>query len=501
MDYFYDGQIRRYVTQFMRIFIGFKYKTGGDTPEERQVPVMYGDLTRQVASIIKDNSENKMSTVPRVACYITGLEMDTDRLSDATFVSKVNIRERRYADADNDGLVEYQNTQGGNYTVERLMPTPFKLTMKADIWTSNTDQKLQLLEQILVLFNPSLEIQTTDNYIDWTSLSVINLNSTNFSSRTIPQGADSDIDICSLEFMMPIYISPPAKVKRLGVVKTIISNVFTEAGDIVNLEDLVYNRRKGSFEAITNRYRVLLFKANNGQPYDYELTLVNPDAAVLALGLDQRDYKNGEPVEWTTILDVQGGYTADSQVYFKQATGYDLVGTFAVNAVDPSIIVVTLDQDTVPQNLPVIPSTIPGIDPRGTIDAIIDPLKYNPITVYGSRANIPLGLRFLMLEDVNNSSNVGLSYNRQGDSSETLYDGPDAWKNSDGNDAIINANSIVEWNGAKWVSVWEPATGTTPTYIQNLKTGIKYRWDGEQWLKACEGEYAPGYWGFVLDPQ
>jgi hypothetical protein len=500
MDYFYDGQIRRYVTQFMRIFIGFKYKTGGDTPEERQVPVMYGDLTRQVASIIKDNSENKMSTVPRVACYITGLEMDTDRLSDATFVSKVNIRERRYTDVDNDGMVEYQNSQGGNYTVERLMPTPFKLTMKADIWTSNTDQKLQLLEQILVLFNPSLEIQTTDNYIDWTSLSVINLNSTNFSSRTIPQGADTDIDICSLEFMMPIYISPPAKVKRLGVVKSIISNVFTDSGDIVNLEDLIYNRRKGTFEAIANRYRVLLFKSNNGQPYDYDLTLVNAGAAVLALGLDQKDYQNGEPVEWATILDVQGGYTADSQAFFKQATGYDLVGTFAVNAVDPSILVVTLDQDTVPQNTS-IASTISGIAARGTIDAIIDPLKYNPITVYGSRANIPLGLRFLMLEDVNPSPNVGLSYNRQGDSSATLYDGPDAWKNSDGNDAVINANSIVEWNGAKWISVWEPATGTAPTYIQNLKTGIKYRWDGEQWLKAFEGEYAPGYWGFVLDPQ
>ena len=501
MDYFYDGQIRRYVTQFMRIFIGFKYKTGGDTPEERQVPVMYGDLTRQVASIIKDNSENKMSTVPRVACYITGLEMDTDRLSDATFVSKVNIRERRYTDTDNDGMVEYQNIQGGNYTVERLMPTPFKLTMKADIWTSNTDQKLQLLEQILVLFNPSLEIQTTDNYIDWTSLSVINLNSTNFSSRTIPQGADTDIDICSLEFMMPIYISPPAKVKRLGVVKSIIANVFTESGDIINLEQLIYNRSQGNVESITpNQFRVLLFKSNNGQPYDYDLTIVNPNAAVVAVGLDQKDYQNGEPVDWATILDVQGGYTAHSQTFFKQATGYDIVGTFAVNTVDPSIIVVTLDQDTVPQNTS-IASTISGIAARGTIDAIIDPLKYNPITVYGSRASIPLGLRFLMLDDVNPSPNVGLSYNRQGDSSSTAYDGPDAWKNSDGNDAVINANSIIEWNGSRWISVWEPTTGTTPTYIQNLKTGIKYRWDGEQWLKAFEGEYAPGYWGFVLDPQ
>jgi len=56
MDYFYDGQIRRYVTQFMRIFIGFQYKTGDG--ELRHVPVMYGDMTRQVAAIIKENSEN-----------------------------------------------------------------------------------------------------------------------------------------------------------------------------------------------------------------------------------------------------------------------------------------------------------------------------------------------------------------------------------------------------------------------------------------------------------
>jgi hypothetical protein len=169
MDYFYDGQIRRYVTQFMRVFIGFKYKAGTD---ERQVPVMYGDMSRQVAAIIKENSENKMSTVPKIACYISGLEMDNTRLSDPSFISKVHVRERRYTDAG--GAIEYQNVQGGNYTVERLMPTPFKMSMKADIWTSSTDQKLQLLEQILVLFNPSLEIQTTDNYIDWTSLSVIN---------------------------------------------------------------------------------------------------------------------------------------------------------------------------------------------------------------------------------------------------------------------------------------------------------------------------------------
>jgi hypothetical protein len=375
MDFFYDGQIRRYVTQFMRVFIGFKYQAGDG--EQREVPVSYGDLTRQVASIIKDNSENKLATVPKISCYITGLEMDTGRLSDATFVSKVNIRERRWEDVD--GNIQYQNVQGGNYTVERLMPTPFKLTMKADLWTSNTDQKLQLLEQILVLFNPSLELQTTDNYIDWTSLSVLDLKSINLTSRTIPAGAESEIDICTLEFEIPIYITPPAKVKKLGIVKTIINNVFTDKGDIVELEDLVYNRRKGSFDFTTNRFRVLLFKNTTDVTNKiYDLTLVNPTAAVLALGLDQREFKNGEPVDWNSILDVQGGYVPGSRVYFKQPSGSDLVGTYIINPIDPSVLQVTfLDIDILPNTL--IASTINGINPRGTVDAIIDPYKYNPV--------------------------------------------------------------------------------------------------------------------------
>lgn len=482
MDFFYDGQIRRYVTQFMRVFIGFKYQAGDG--EQKQVPVMYGDMSRQVASIIKDNSENKMISVPKIACYMSGLEMDMSRMSDATFISKVNIRERAWEDTGTD--IEYKNIQGGNYTVERLMPTPYKLTMKADLWTSNTDQKLQLLEQILVLFNPSLELQTTDNYIDWTSLSVLDLKSINVTSRTVPAGAESEIDICTMEFEIPIYITPPAKVKKLGVVKSIISNVFTEEGDIVSLEDLVFNRRKGTFEAISNRYRVLLFKSQNGQPYDYDLTLVNPDAAVLALGLDQKSIKNGEPVDWNSILEVQGGYTASSQAYFKQASGYDLVGTFDVNPLDPTTITITFDQDTIPTNT-LISSTVNGIADKGTVDAIIDPYKYNPLEVYGSHSAIPAGLRFLMLDDVNpNDANI---------------DGPDGWKNLNNSDPWIKANSIIEWDGTAWVELWNPDSGEVPTYIQNLRTGIQYRWDGEQWLKSFEGEYAPGYWGFVLDPQ
>jgi hypothetical protein len=230
MQHFYDGQIRRYITQMVRLMSNFSYKDGKGNLT--QIPVMYGDLTRQVANIIRDNSENKIPSAPRMAVYITGLAMDMARLADSSYINKVNIREQAY---DSDGK-EYLNKEGKNYTVERLMPTPYTLTVNVDIWSTNTDQKLQILEQILMLFNPSLEIQTTDNYIDWTSLSVVNLETLTFSSRSVPVGVDSEIDVATMTFNTPIYISPPVKVKRLGVITQVVQSIFNETKGTIDLD-------------------------------------------------------------------------------------------------------------------------------------------------------------------------------------------------------------------------------------------------------------------------
>lgn len=547
MDYFYDGQIRRYVTQFMRVFMGFKYKTGDGSM--RHVPVMYGDMTRQVASIIKDNSENKMSTVPRIACYISGLEMDTTRLADASFVSKINISERAWA--EENGTIGYKNYQGGGYTVERLMPTPFKLSMKAEIWTSNTDQKLQLLEQILVLFNPSLEIQTTDNYIDWTSLSVIDLSTLNFSSRTIPQGADSEIDICSVEFKMPIYISPPAKVKKLGVIRNIISNVFGETGDILSLDDLIY---AGSGNLIHTKnvngyFRILLLKSNNDQDNDFDVSIVAPNEVVINKTGIGVSYKTGDKIDWHTVVDTYGGYVSGiSKIFFLQADGNELGGTFVINELDSTQLLVSLEEK--PSNTVIYSSVYPS--GRTTVDAIVDPYKFNPKRPNKESADQPLvaGTRYLVLDDVNPSSSVGTVVGRPPFNPQFSYDGPDAWKNSNGSDPVIAANSIIEWSGSEWVNLiytWAVSTPMPSEYaliaysinqivlydgvayratanitqlennvipsdndnfteisllFQNLRTRIQYRWGADgQWMKSFEGEYASGYWRFDLDPQ
>jgi hypothetical protein len=122
-------------------------------------------------------------------------------------VGKLNIRERYYDPQTGD----YSTTQGDVLTVDRLMPVPYKLTIKLDIWTSNTEQKLQLLEQLCILFNPALEIQSTDNYIDWTSISYVLLTDVQWSSRTVPLGTENPIDIATLTFEIPIFIRSNSK--------------------------------------------------------------------------------------------------------------------------------------------------------------------------------------------------------------------------------------------------------------------------------------------------
>ena len=58
MLHFYEGQVRKFLTQFIRILSNFSVETGRLNDGEiklRAVPVVYGDMTRQVANIIRNN--------------------------------------------------------------------------------------------------------------------------------------------------------------------------------------------------------------------------------------------------------------------------------------------------------------------------------------------------------------------------------------------------------------------------------------------------------------
>ena len=477
MQHFYDGQIRRYITQIVRMMSNFSYKD--DKGQLVQVPVMYGDITRQVGSILRDNSENKIPSAPRMAVYVTGIEMDRDRTGDSSYVSKVNIRERAY---DSEGK-EYLKKEGKNYTVERLMPTPYTLSVNVDIWTTNTDMKLQIMEQILMLFNPSLEIQTTDNYIDWTSLSVVNLENLTFSSRSIPVGTETEIDVATLGFTTPIYISPPAKVKRLGVVTDIVTSIFNEQGS-VDLGDGL-GQSSGNAEALirpklavvpTGEIKNIQEKqelVRSGVDIVMGMSHNQPNLLVMnnTIQLVKKGIVGGE--DWISYLKALP-YEFESGVTQVRLARNDLdneiSGTLAINENDPAFAIVNWDEDSLPSDSVITSS----LGDRSKIDYIIDPQKSNPQDL-GLTGN-PRILILAPIGDVDNE------------------DGADAWKNADGTDFVASENDIVEWDGTKWSIVFDASSSTDTIYQTNLNTGVQYKWDTGEWLLAFEGEYPNGSW-------
>jgi hypothetical protein len=165
-----------------------------------------------------------------------------------------------------------------------------------------------------------------------------------------------------------------------------------------------------------------------------------------------------------------------STIRLSKSDGTEIVATASVNPTDETQMVLSYDRDTVPENTILSDS----INSRGTIDAIIDPTKFNPKT-----ATLSAGTRYLLLNDPNPNTF--------------------AWQD----ERLGSTNDIITWNGTAWEITFDSSANEEradssvaqePVYITNTYTGIQYKFSNEQgaWLKSYEGEYSKGQWRLVL---
>jgi hypothetical protein len=339
------------------------------------------------------------------------------------------------------------------------------MTINLDIWTSNTNQKMQLLEQILTLFNPSLEIQSTDNYIDWTSLTVLYLKDVRWSSRVIPVNADNSIDIATLSFTLPLWITPPAKVKKLGVIERIIASVYDAQGDLIN--------------ALTDS-DLLLGTRQRFTPYGYQVLLVDNKLQALRSQqvVDESNASLTAPdspasnLLWHSVINTYGTLRPGiSYITLEQPDGTDVTGTIAYDPTDDRFLLFTINAGTVPAN------TLPPIT------AVIDPL------ISGPGAGLPVaapGQRYLLTQDTGSWSNPDA-------------DNPGAWAGTSGQPLVARANDIVEYDGARWQIAFDRTSSPdNMQYVTNLTSELQYRWTGTAWVKSYQGIYPGGSWSLVL---
>jgi hypothetical protein len=458
MDYFYDGQTRKWVVQFVRVlsdyFVEYGVDDNGNTILQR-VPVTYAQTSKQASTILIDNSENKMPTVPAIVVYIEDYQYARQRVQDPTFVDTKQIRELL---VQNSQETHYQGT---GFTVERLMPMPFDIKFNVDIWTSSTDQKLQLFEQIVTKFNPAYEVQSTDNYIDWTSLSAIFLEDVRWSSKSVGNSQSTDIDIMTFKFSCPVFITAPAKLKRLGVITDIIASIYDGDG---NLVDAIINRS----ELLGNRQYF--------SPQGYKLLVTN---STMTLGPEYGPIGNntnlGSPttpvnIPWKPLIDkigcIQNGVS--QAVVIDPITGKTIIGEISINPMNQYQLLFNPDSSTI------------ELDSLPRLTSIIDPTQTGPGAGLPAAA---VGQRYLLVNDVGNPNCLP-------------EDVPIAWQSQVR--LFAHKNDIIEYDGLSWNVIFDSQNDNLVKYVTNNTNNIQYMWTGSYWKNSWNGQYPEGFWGLIL---
>ena len=462
MDFFYDQQIRRYLLQFMRAFSEIRVRNGPDANglfTLQRVPILYGDPSRMAAQIAKGVSENTLLPSPLFSAYIKDIKMAPARRQDPMFVAKSSVIEREFDKTTGT----YKSTPGYRQDIEMYMPVPYDLTFVLDVWTTNITTKLQIFEQLAIVYNPSVQLQQNTNLQDWTSIFKMILENITWSSRTIPQGEGIERDVMTFEFKIEAWITPPARVKKSTIISQIVTNVYYTS-EIDSIEQSIDNtldafRCMGirSLQIITTEgnHKVSVYRGTTGD----EVKLLGANGQDTSTSWEELIQKYGAVVPNVTKMRLK----LDPDIEVDDG---DIIGHITQDPDDPSILKFAVDIDTLPATT---------ISP---IDDIIDPIELHP----GNGLPLPqIGQRYLITSQYSAGEEPAIPY--------TASTSP--W----GQGLIVYPDDVIEYTGIEWRVIFNSRDANTRNYVINNSNGAHYTYDpGRGWTYTYYGTYAPGYW-------
>jgi len=145
-NYFYNESTRNVVVAFGTIFNNIqlaKKDASGNVTQTMKVPLAYGPKQKWLTRLTEDPNLSKpvAVTLPRIGFEINGLEYDSSRKLNRMVKVKKAIN-----GVDNETL------KSG------FMPVPYNLSFELYIMAKNSDDALQILEQILPYFQPEYTV-------------------------------------------------------------------------------------------------------------------------------------------------------------------------------------------------------------------------------------------------------------------------------------------------------------------------------------------------------
>ena len=204
-QYFYNESLRKCIIAFGSLFndIYIQRKDGSTVSQSMKVPlVAYGPKQKFMVRLDADpNLDQKVAiTLPRIGFEIAGFDYDPSR--------KLNrIIKRKKVSNTADKVLKQMSTQHS--------PVPYNLTFELFVMTKNSDDGIQIVEQILPFFQP--EYTVTINEVP--EMSIIRdvpivLNSIGYEDTYTGSFTERRAIIYTLNFTAKAYVYGPVTTSK-----------------------------------------------------------------------------------------------------------------------------------------------------------------------------------------------------------------------------------------------------------------------------------------------
>ena len=220
-DHFYHKQIRNTVIAFGTIFNNINIKrldSSGNPLQNIRVPLSYSPKEKFIARLDQNSdltgSDSSVAiTLPRMAFDITGYAYDGSR--------KLNKNQKITAVTTNSDTSKLNS---------QYMPVPYDVSFELNAFTANSDDGLQILEQILPYFQPDYTVtMIQDRTMDTKRDIPFILESVDYEDSY--QGTLTSLRriIYSLKFTAKIYLYGP--ISTSAVIKKVSADLYNNTSD------------------------------------------------------------------------------------------------------------------------------------------------------------------------------------------------------------------------------------------------------------------------------
>ena len=219
-EHFYHKKIRNTVIAFGTIFNNINIKrldSSGNPLQNIKIPLSYSPkekfLARLDAQQDLTGDDSKVAiTLPRMSFEITGYSYDSSR--------KLNKNQKITKVTTNADTTKMNN---------QYMPVPYNVSFSLNVYVANSDDGLQIIEQILPYFQPDYTVtMIEDTTMDTKRDIPFILNSVDYEDSYTGSLTSLRRIIYTLQFTAKVYLYGP--ISTSAIIKKVSADLYSDTG-------------------------------------------------------------------------------------------------------------------------------------------------------------------------------------------------------------------------------------------------------------------------------